>query len=168
MRASACVCVRMSACRLHESFIKSVPIMSGLNEYERLTIADALTSVTFDAGDVRFWGHFCGQPSVWYRRRFCLPSAAFDLQLFRGVCGGVCVVDGTLGGQVVISEGEPGNDFYIIEEGEAKATKAGVDGEVSRRLTVGDYFGERALLTNEVRACVRPEVATCTRTTLVL
>ena len=45
--------------------------------------------------------------------------------------------------------GEAGSDFYIIEEGSVRATKAGVDGEVSRRLTVGDYFGERALLTNE-------------------
>ncbi len=53
--------------------------------------------------------------------------------------------------QIVIQEGEPGSDFFIIEEGTAAATKAGVEGEVSRRLTVGDYFGERALLTNEVR-----------------
>ncbi len=56
--------------------------------------------------------------------------------------------------QVVIREGEPGSDFYIIEEGSVAATKAGVEGEVSRRLTVGDYFGERALLTNEVCAGV--------------
>ena len=39
--------------RLHESFIKSVPIMSSLNEYERLTIADALHTVAFGPGDVR-------------------------------------------------------------------------------------------------------------------
>jgi len=90
--------------KLHESFIKSVPIMSSLNEYERLTIADALHTVAFGPGDV------------------------------------------------VIREGEPGSDFYIIEEGSVAATKAGVEGEVSRRLTVGDYFGERALLTNEPRA----------------
>jgi CRP-like cAMP-binding protein len=52
--------------------------------------------------------------------------------------------------QVVIREGEPGSDFFIIEEGEVRATKSGVEEEVSRRLSTGDYFGERALLTNEV------------------
>lgn len=88
----------------YESFIKSVEVLSTLNEYERLTIADALVTVSFPEGTV------------------------------------------------VIAQGEPGNDFYIIEDGEVKATKEGVDGEVSRRLSVGDYFGERALITNEPRA----------------
>jgi CRP-like cAMP-binding protein len=72
--------------------------------------------------------------------------------LFAPPCIESCAV--VLRLQVVIREGEPGSDFYIIEEGSVAATKAGVEGEVSRRLTVGDYFGERALLTNEVRVGV--------------
>lgn len=88
----------------HETFIKSVPILSTLDQYERLTIADALTSESFKENEV------------------------------------------------VIQEGDPGNKFYIVESGEFKVTKEGVDREVSERLVSGGYFGERALLTNEVRA----------------
>lgn len=55
-------------------------------------------------------------------------------------------------GEVIIGEGDEGEDFYFIEEGEVRCTKDGVAEEVSRRLTQGDYFGERALITNEVRA----------------
>lgn len=88
----------------HENFIKSVPILSTLNQYERLTIADALSSESFKENEV------------------------------------------------VINEGDEGDKFYIVESGEFKVTKEGVDGEVHDRLTSGDYFGERALLTNEARA----------------
>jgi cAMP-dependent protein kinase regulator len=98
-----------------EGFIRSVALLSTLNEYERLILADALTSCSYAAGEV------------------------------------------------ILREGEPGHEFYIVEDGEVKATKEGVAGEVSRRLTSGDYFGERALLTNEPRAAtitaVTPVVA---------
>ena len=40
--------------------------------------------------------------------------------------------------------------FYIVEEGELKATKAGVNGEVCPRLKQGDYFGELALIKDQV------------------
>ena len=81
-----------------------MPILSTLNQYERLTIADALTSESFKEEEV------------------------------------------------VLEEGEEGNKFYIVESGEFKVNKRGVAEEVHARLTAGDYFGERALLTNEVRA----------------
>jgi CRP-like cAMP-binding protein len=55
-------------------------------------------------------------------------------------------------GRVVIREGEEGDTFYIVEEGEVRVTKEGVPGEVSRRLGRGDYFGERALIMDERRA----------------
>lgn len=83
-----------------------MPILSTLNQYERLTIADALTSESFKEDEV------------------------------------------------VIEEGEEGNKFYIVESGEFKVNKRGVAEEVHTRLTAGDYFGERALLTNEVRAAL--------------
>ena len=91
-------------CSTHVEFIRSVTLLSTLNEYERFTIADALVPVVYSAGEV------------------------------------------------IIREGEAGQDFYFIEEGEVKATKSGVDGEVSRRLTRGDYFGELALINDSVRA----------------
>lgn len=47
-------------------------------------------------------------------------------------------------GQVVIKEGEVGEDFYLIESGSAVVTKEG-QGKVEE-LGRGDYFGEVALL----------------------
>lgn len=58
-------------------------------------------------------------------------------------------------GDYIIREGEEGNLFYLIEKGTCKATK--LLGEEKKETDVkqykeGDYFGERALLTNEARA----------------
>lgn len=65
--------------------------------------------------------------------------------------------------QNIICEGDEGNDFYIIREGEVKCTKAG-EGEVSRKLTRGDFFGELALLSSDKRAAT----VTATKPTTVL
>lgn len=56
-------------------------------------------------------------------------------------------------GDYILRQGDPGNDFYIVEEGQCHVTKS-VDGEeqkVNDHLE-GDYFGELALLKNEPRA----------------
>ena len=58
-------------------------------------------------------------------------------------------------GDYIIKEGEEGNVFYILEEGEAYATKVLNPGEAAtevKQYKIGDYFGERALLKNEPRA----------------
>ena len=54
----------------------------------------------------------------------------------------------------VITEGEEGNVFYIVSEGTCIATKNMGQNEPSKvkDYNRGDYFGERALLTNEMRA----------------
>jgi hypothetical protein len=49
-------------------------------------------------------------------------------------------------GGVIIREGDEGQYFYIIVEGEVSITKAGQEGELARRKT-GDYFGELSLKT---------------------
>lgn len=56
-------------------------------------------------------------------------------------------------GACPIREGEQADKFYIIEKGAAKATQT-VDGTetVINTLGVGDYFGERALITNTARS----------------
>jgi len=56
-------------------------------------------------------------------------------------------------GDYILRQGDPGNDFYIIEEGECHVTKStdGVDVKVNDHMQ-GDYFGELALLKNEPRA----------------
>lgn len=58
-------------------------------------------------------------------------------------------------GDSVVRQGDPGDKFYIIEEGEAVATKAFVPGQDPREVfhyKAGDYFGELALIKNEPRA----------------
>lgn len=52
-------------------------------------------------------------------------------------------------GAVIIEEGSAGDDFYIVEDGEVMCTKG--DDEVSARLGSGDFFGELALITNDLR-----------------
>ena len=54
-------------------------------------------------------------------------------------------------GQNIITEGEPGNNFYMLETGEAQAWKSGVDHPV-KEYKRGDYFGELALLNDKPRA----------------
>jgi cAMP-dependent protein kinase regulator len=53
-------------------------------------------------------------------------------------------------GEIIVSEGEPGDTFYMIEEGTADAYKSGY--HVLHYSTPGEYFGELALIHNEPRA----------------
>ncbi|KAJ5861557.1 cAMP/cGMP-dependent protein kinase [Penicillium soppii] len=50
----------------------------------------------------------------------------------------------------IIHEGDPGDAFYLLESGEAEATKNGVSGAV-KNYHRGDYFGELALLDDKPR-----------------
>ncbi|KAG1701928.1 hypothetical protein DVH05_010418 [Phytophthora capsici] len=52
-------------------------------------------------------------------------------------------------GDVILTEGSRGDDFYIIADGEVKCTRGGE--EVSARLGAGDFFGELALIHDDVR-----------------
>ena len=55
----------------------------------------------------------------------------------------------------VIKEGEEGNSFYMVVEGEAIATKTLEPGKAPQEVfhyKPGSYFGELALLKNEPRA----------------
>mmetsp|Transcript_4855 Transcript_4855/g.4608 ORF Transcript_4855/g.4608 Transcript_4855/m.4608 type:complete len:101 (+) Transcript_4855:923-1225(+) len=56
-------------------------------------------------------------------------------------------------GDRVIKEGDPGDSFYFLLSGTAIAKKL-IDGKVKNVMSYnpGDYFGERALLTQEPRA----------------
>lgn len=51
-------------------------------------------------------------------------------------------------GTVIIREGDPGDKFYIVKGGEAAVTQGGKE---VNRLFKADFFGERALLSNEPR-----------------
>lgn len=54
-------------------------------------------------------------------------------------------------GSTIISEGDPGDAFYLLEFGEAEAFIRGVEGPV-KFYKRGDYFGELALLDDKPRA----------------
>ena len=57
-----------------------------------------------------------------------------------------------LGGDIVIGESEKGNALYIIMHGTVDVVRGTGDGEVHlARLTKGEFFGERALLGDDVR-----------------
>ena len=58
-------------------------------------------------------------------------------------------------GDKIIEEGQPGNDLFLLQEGEAYATKTlniSEEPKVVMEYKAGDYFGERALIKNEPRA----------------
>jgi len=55
-------------------------------------------------------------------------------------------------GDVIIRKGDHGSLFYIIKSGNVQCTKAGNSDSNDLIFSEGDYFGERALLTDEPRA----------------
>ena len=57
-------------------------------------------------------------------------------------------------GQVIIREGETGDLFYVITEGEAEILIRDADGAdvVLHQAGPGDFFGELSMLTNEPRS----------------
>lgn len=56
-------------------------------------------------------------------------------------------------GAFIIKQGEEGSRFYIINEGEVRCTRVTAPGKEEEliRLTAQEFFGERALITNETR-----------------
>jgi cAMP-dependent protein kinase regulator len=52
-------------------------------------------------------------------------------------------------GDLIVKQGDPGDKFYIVEEGKCAAEKNGTE---VMQYSSGDYFGELALLKNEPRA----------------
>merc|ERR1712032_670877 len=52
-------------------------------------------------------------------------------------------------GHEIMKQGDMGDKFYIVEEGELEAKK---EGAVVMTYGVGDYFGELALIRNQPRA----------------
>lgn len=66
---------------------------------------------------------------------------------------GVMRVQSFADGAYIIRQGEEGSRFYIINEGEVRCTRAVSANQEEEliRLTPLEFFGERALITNEVR-----------------
>lgn len=53
---------------------------------------------------------------------------------------------------IIIKEGDPGDNFYIIESGTAEVRKRETGNKALKSLSKGDYFGELALLNDAPRA----------------
>lgn len=67
-------------------------------------------------------------------------------------------------GTYIINQGESGNKFYILDEGEAVAIKISNPGDIPKevkRYSSGGYFGELALLKNEPRAASVKALTDC-------
>jgi len=93
--------------KMYEQFLGKVSILESLDEWERLTVCDALESCTFEDG------------------------------------------------QKIVEQGQPGDDFFIIVEGQAIVLQRKSDTEEPievGRLGVSDIFGEIALVMNRPRA----------------
>eukprot|EP00931_Biecheleriopsis_adriatica_P059486 TRINITY_DN355_c0_g2_i1.p1 TRINITY_DN355_c0_g2~~TRINITY_DN355_c0_g2_i1.p1 ORF type:complete len:454 (+),score=134.17 TRINITY_DN355_c0_g2_i1:142-1503(+) len=89
-------------------FLHKVPLFNGMDEYELMTIADAMKVETIDSA-----------------------------------------------GSVIIKQGDTGDRFYLVVEGECVAMKAFVDGQEPKKVMthkVGDYFGELSLVSGGPRA----------------
>ena len=54
----------------------------------------------------------------------------------------VCTTRHAAPGEAIVSEGDPGSEFFVILKGDATVTRGGAD---VGRLGAGDFFGELAL-----------------------
>jgi len=68
-------------------------------------------------------------------------------------------------GEFIVRQGGAGTDFFIIEEGTVRCTQTKASGREVELITLkpGDYFGEMALLLNELRAanCIAVGAVKC-------
>lgn len=93
--------------KLYESFLEKVSLLDSLDQWERLTVCDALEAATFEDGEE------------------------------------------------IVVQGNPGDDFFIIVEGQASVLQRRNPDEDPievGKLGQSDYFGEIALVLNRPRA----------------
>ncbi|KFM66810.1 cAMP-dependent protein kinase regulatory subunit-like isoform X1 [Stegodyphus dumicola] len=93
--------------KMYQEFLSKVSVLESLDEWERLTVADALEPMQFNDGDV------------------------------------------------IVEQGQPGDDFFIIEDGTAVVLQRRSESEPQvevGHLGPSDYFGEIALLLDRPRA----------------
>jgi len=92
----------------YSEFLKKIPLFKNIDDYEMMSIADALKTENFDSSDVQ-----------------------------------------------IVKQGDPGDKFFIILDGECVAKKSFTPGSEARQVMIhksGDYFGELAIIKNEPRA----------------
>ncbi len=67
-------------------------------------------------------------------------------------------------GDVIIRKGDPGTEFYILKEGSVAVKDIEVGGQdfVDQNLRAGEFFGERAIVTDEPRVANIVAIEDCT------
>ena len=109
--------------RTYEAFLEEVPLLAGLEPYERIKIADALESVAYPDGAVIIkQGYECARARASKASRPGLTPTA---------------------GGLVQHGRDRGTTFFIIEEGEVRVSQVDAAG-ASRELPPlkkGQYFG---------------------------
>ncbi|WAQ95945.1 KAPR-like protein, partial [Mya arenaria] len=106
-------------------------------------------------GDVKLWG--IDRDSY---RRILMGSTIRKRKMYEEFLAKVSILDSLEpvqfeDGQEIVRQGEPGDDFFIILEGQAAVLQRRSDNEEPvevGRLGTSDYFGEIALLLNRPRA----------------
>lgn len=109
-----------------EVFLNSVPLLASLSRDEKLKLASVLEEQAFKPGE-KIIVEVCAKETL---------------------CSIVALQRAT----EKLLQGDVGDQFYIIKEGEAVVTKGSQEGEKRINLLFkADFFGERALLTDEPR-----------------
>ena len=99
---------------------------------------------------------------VWYTQH-----AAIDMQEHKEVIAEAMEVAEYNSGQAVYCQGDTGSRFYVIKEGSVTCSKAADPARTPAVsvLNAGQYFGERALLKDEIRCvCIFCSAQQCHRT----
>mmetsp|Transcript_83832 Transcript_83832/g.166333 ORF Transcript_83832/g.166333 Transcript_83832/m.166333 type:complete len:405 (+) Transcript_83832:73-1287(+) len=106
---------------LYEDFLKQVPVLKTMEDYELSLLCDALQAINVSKGST------------------------------------------------IVSQGDTGDTFFILEEGECNAHKVYAPGTPAQEVMqyrTGDYFGELSLLSNEPRAATVVASTDCRLLTL--
>lgn len=89
-----------------------------------------------------------------YRAREAARSiplfSALEEPMLVSVAEGFQAVD-VAAGEVIVTEGEPGNEMFVIQSGEVEVYHEGGDRKVFATYKARDYFGEMALLSGKPR-----------------
>jgi CRP-like cAMP-binding protein len=148
------LCVLFPQREMYEDFLEGVPILAALSKEEKLTVADALQSVRGLCARVRFkvidstvlgmcpLSAYAGIVRSGFRNRSRRRSGRGPV-LHRG--RGVKLPFVNQGSRSRVLQ-----ESFFGGQGELKGTKAGVEEEVCPRLTRGAYFGEIALIVDQV------------------
>ena len=66
-------------------------------------------------------------------------------------------------GDIIVKEGDQGDEFYMIEEGTVDVFKASSGLKSVKSMSAGEFFGERALLSDEIRkaTCIASSGVKC-------